>query len=161
MQLPAFPRPLARLIGGLPALPASLAMSALLNRLAWRALRDLDWSSLQGRRFCVQVSDTGLRMYFSVGPRGFVPARQEGADVTFTATSLDFGRLALRLEDPDTLFFNRRLLIEGDTDLGLTVKNMLDSVEIEAIAARLPGGQIMLSKGQTWLSRISTPAFRA
>jgi hypothetical protein len=34
-------------------------------------------------------------------------------------------------------------------------------VEIEAIAARLPGGQIMLSKGQTWLSRISTPAFRA
>jgi len=160
MQLPAFPSPLARLIGRLPALPASVAMSALLNLLAWRALQDLDWDSLQGRRFCVQVRDTGMRMYFSVGPRGFVPERQERADVTFTATSLDFGRLALRLEDPDTLFFNRRLLIEGDTDLGLTVKNMLDSVEIETIAARLPAGQTVLSKGQAWLSRISTPASR-
>jgi predicted lipid carrier protein YhbT len=160
MQLPDFPKPLARLIGRLPALPASLAMSALLNLLAWRALRDLDWGSLQGRRFCVHVKDTGMRMYFSVGPRGFVSERRETADVTFTATSLDFGRLALRLEDPDTLFFNRRLLIEGDTDLGLTVKNMLDSVEIETIASRLPAGQLLLGKGQMWLSQLSTPASR-
>ena len=52
----------------------------------------------------------------------------------------DFARLALRLEDPDTLFFNRRLLIEGDTDLGLTVKNMLDAVELETAAAGMPAG---------------------
>jgi predicted lipid carrier protein YhbT len=35
----------------------------------------------------------------------------------------------MRQEDPDTLFFNRTLDIEGDTELGLIVKNMLDAVE--------------------------------
>jgi predicted lipid carrier protein YhbT len=34
-----------------------------------------------------------------------------------------------RQEDPDTLFFNRSLSIEGDTELGLRVKNMLDALE--------------------------------
>ena len=40
-----------------------------------------------------------------------------------------FLQLVARQEDPDTLFFNRELLIEGDTELGLVVKNMLDAVE--------------------------------
>ena len=37
--------------------------------------------------------------------------------------------MLLRQEDPDTLFFNRRLKIEGDTELGLVVKNLLDSID--------------------------------
>jgi predicted lipid carrier protein YhbT len=37
--------------------------------------------------------------------------------------------MMLREEDPDTLFFNRKLIIEGDTELGLIVKNLLDSVD--------------------------------
>jgi predicted lipid carrier protein YhbT len=155
MPLPAFPRPLARLIGRLPALPASMAMSALLNLLAWRGLSDLDWRSLRGRRFCVRVTDTGMRMFFSVDDKGFRPQVAETADVVFSATALDFARLALRQEDPDTLFFNRRLLIEGNTDLGLQVKNMLDSVEIETLAAQLPGGRFAIDRGQSWLSRSS------
>ena len=38
--------------------------------------------------------------------------------------------LARRLEDPDTLFFSRRLSMEGDTELGLLVKNTLDAIEL-------------------------------
>jgi len=37
--------------------------------------------------------------------------------------------MMLREEDPDTLFFNRKLVIEGDTELGLIVKNLLDSID--------------------------------
>ncbi|MGB5009839.1 MAG: SCP2 sterol-binding domain-containing protein [Candidatus Dechloromonas phosphoritropha] len=37
-------------------------------------------------------------------------------------------QLLARQEDPDTLFFNRELEINGDTELGLIVKNMLDAV---------------------------------
>ena len=37
--------------------------------------------------------------------------------------------MMLREEDPDTLFFNRKLHIEGDTELGLITKNLLDSVD--------------------------------
>ena len=37
--------------------------------------------------------------------------------------------LAERRQDPDQLFFQRRLVIEGDTELGLGLKNLLDSLE--------------------------------
>jgi len=140
MQLPAFPQPLARLVGRLPVLPVSLGLTSALNLLAWRGLRDLDWAPMRGRRFGVHVRDTGMRAFFSVTERGFVPQVSETADVTFTASTEDFLRLALRLEDPDTLFFNRRLIIEGDTDLGLTVKNMLDSVELQTLTQAMPYG---------------------
>ncbi len=46
-----------------------------------------------------------------------------------SARARDFIALALREEDPDTLFFNRSLVMEGDTDLGLLVKNTLDAVD--------------------------------
>ncbi|MCU0842809.1 MAG: SCP2 sterol-binding domain-containing protein [Thiobacillaceae bacterium] len=93
---------------------------------------------MRGRRFGVHVRDLGLRAYFTVGHDGFAAQVNDIADVTFTATAADFARLALRLEDPDTLFFNRRLVIEGDTDLGLMVKNLLDTVELEAVARAMP-----------------------
>ena len=137
---PTFPPALARLNAHLPALPFSAALAGAMNLAAWRALAGLDWAELRGRRFCVRVSDLGLKAYFSVGRDGFAAQVLERADVTFTATAQDFARLALRLEDPDTLFFNRRLIIEGDTDLGLQVKNMLDGVELEQVAAAMPAG---------------------
>lgn len=98
----------------------------------------MDWAALNGKRFCVQVRDLGLKSYFSVTGKGLRPEMADHADVTFTATAQDFTRLALRLEDPDTLFFNRRLAIEGNTDLGLTVKNMLDAVELDTLLAAMP-----------------------
>lgn len=140
MRLPRPPRLLTQIAGRLPHLPVSAALAAGLNLAAWPTLRALDWQALNGRRFCVHVRDLGLRAYISIGPDGFAAQVNERADVTFAATAEDFARLALRLEDPDTLFFNRRLLIEGDTDLGLRAKNMLDAVELERIAATMPLG---------------------
>jgi predicted lipid carrier protein YhbT len=140
VNLPPFPKPLARLVSSLPSWPASRAFAAAGNLAAWPALRDQDWSHVAGRRFCVHVRDLGLRLYFSLRADGFRAEKNGLADVTFTSTAVDFARLALRLEDPDTLFFNRRLLIEGDTDLGLMVKNMLDAVELETAAAGMPAG---------------------
>ncbi|MDP2788043.1 MAG: SCP2 sterol-binding domain-containing protein [Pseudomonadota bacterium] len=140
MKFPAVPKPLARVIAALPTWPASRAFALAANLAAWPSLRELDWSHVHGRRFCVHVRDAGLKLYFSLHADGFRAERNGLSDVTFTATTVDFARLALRLEDPDTLFFNRRLLIEGDTDLGLTVKNMLDAVELETAAASMPAG---------------------
>lgn len=144
LHLPAVPRPLAHLAARLPAWPLatphSRAFSAAANLAAWPSLRELDWSQVYGRRFCVQIKDLSLMLHFSLHANGFRAERSGPTDVTFSATVADFARLALRLEDPDTLFFNRRLLIEGDTDLGLGVKNMLDAVELETAAARMPAG---------------------
>jgi predicted lipid carrier protein YhbT len=138
VNLPDFPKPLARLVAALPAYPASRAFVALGNLIAWPGLRDQDWTDVIGQPLCVQVQDLGLRVDFSLGPDGFRAEAHGNPATTFTATARDLARLALRLEDPDTLFFDRRLRIEGNTDLGLRVKNMLDAVEIETAAAAMP-----------------------
>lgn len=138
LKPPVLPLSLARMVASLPMLPVSAAFVSLFNLAAWRGLRELDWTALQGKRFCVHVRDLGVKSYFSVTGKGFRAEMADHADVTFTASAQDFIRLALRLEDPDTLFFNRRLLIEGNTDLGLTVKNMLDTVELESLLAAMP-----------------------
>jgi predicted lipid carrier protein YhbT len=54
-------------------------------------------------------------------------------DLTLSAKARDYLALALREEDADTLFFGRRLRMEGDTDLGLLVKNTLDAVDWDAL----------------------------
>lgn len=51
-------------------------------------------------------------------------------DVTIRAQARDFLALAMRREDPDTLFFTRRIVIEGDTALGLELKNALDALQL-------------------------------
>ena len=132
------PATLAKLLTRLSAYPSSLAFVSAFNLTVWKSLQELEWDALQGRRFCVHIRDLGIRLGFAVGRSGLQAHAAEEADVTFTATLMDFIRLAMRLEDPDTLFFNRRLLIEGDTDLGLRTKNMLDGVEFDTLLASFP-----------------------
>ncbi|MFA0424120.1 SCP2 domain-containing protein, partial [Vibrio sp. 10N.222.54.A1] len=54
-------------------------------------------------------------------------------DVSFSGNLNDLVLIAGRKEDPDTLFFQRRLSIEGDTELGLEVKNLMDSVDLDLL----------------------------
>jgi len=69
--------------------------------------------------------------------RGFSPD-SGSPDLTITATARDFLLLLGRREDPDTLFFSRRLVSEGDTELGLIVKNLLDAIDPETVLRRMP-----------------------
>ena len=62
------------------------------------------------------------------------PARSPQApDLTISASANDFMLLAQRKQDPDTLFFSRRLSMQGDTELGLVVKNALDALELPVL----------------------------
>ena len=138
MLNPVLPRGLVTLIGRLPAMPPSLAFSILANRLLWPALQTLDWQALAGRRYAICVKDLGFKLRFTVTSCGFAP--DSGApDLTISATAGDFWLLLARREDPDTLFFSRRLRMEGDTDLGLLVKNTLDAVDWDTLKAKLLG----------------------
>ena len=138
----AFPPQLATLVTRLPVAPPSLAFSALANRLLWPALKTLDWQPLVGRRYAIRVKDLGLSLRFTVSQRGFAAdtfSRDRGTpDLTISATARDFLLLLGRREDPDTLFFSRRLVSEGDTELGLIVKNLLDALDPETVLCKLP-----------------------
>ena len=133
----ALPPRLVNVVARLPAAPPSLAFSVVANRLLWPALQTLDWQPLVGWRYAIRVKDLGLTLRFTVTQRGFAP--DSGTpDLTISATARDFLLLLSRREDPDTLFFSRRLVSEGDTELGLTVKNLLDALDPETILRRLP-----------------------
>ena len=89
-----------------------------------------------------RVLDAGLTLDFTLTARGFrraTPAAGQKPDLIISATTRDFMALALREEDADTLFFSRRLRMEGDTDHGLLVKNTLDAVDWDALKERLGG----------------------
>ncbi len=63
-------------------------------------------------------------------------------DATVAGGVGDFLLLAARREDADTLFFQRRLRMSGDTELGLYLKNFLDAFEPPARWAPLRGHSI-------------------
>ena len=140
MKIPAFtlPGPFAQVGARLPQLPPTLALVGGLNLALGRILPREPLEPLTGKRLLLKVTDAGLALRFTLTPRGFRPLfdpRQP--DLTISATTRDYLALALREEDPDTLFFSRRLLMEGETDLGLLVKNTLDAVDWDALQAKL------------------------
>lgn len=132
-KIPDFtlPAPVARIGGKLPQLPPTLAFVTALNMALGRMIPREPLEPLAGKRFAIRVLDAGLHLRFAYSARGFRPIFDgDKPDLTISAKSRDFISLLTREEDPDTLFFSRRLLMEGDTDLGLLVKNTLDGVEL-------------------------------
>lgn len=129
-RLPPFPTGLAKVLGRLPQYPHGVAFAALLNVALSGRVRPADLQPLHGKHVCVRVTDLGIELHLGVTQTAFIPrSRGSRPDLTISASAHDFLLLALRREDPDTLFFQRRLVMEGDTELGLYVKNLLDGLE--------------------------------
>jgi predicted lipid carrier protein YhbT len=140
-KVPEFdlPRPIGALHARLPQLPPALGLTAMLNLALDRILPRETLEPLTGKLICLRVLDGGLTLRFTLTPHGFRPAISNAKpDLSISAKTCDFLSLALRQEDADTLFFSRRLVMEGDTDLGLLVKNTLDAIDLPRFKPRLP-----------------------
>ena len=61
------------------------------------------------------------------------PAHHKKTDLTISGDLYDFLLLASGKDDPDTLFFQRRLKLDGDVELGLEVKNFLYGLELDTL----------------------------
>jgi len=125
------PQPVSAILSRLPQYPHSLIFSRAINLALGTKLHDLVWQPLHGKHICIRVRDAGISFHFTLDQNGLA-ARNASAqpDLAISASAQDFVLLALRKEDPDTLFFSRRLVMEGDTELGLLVKNTLDGMEL-------------------------------
>jgi predicted lipid carrier protein YhbT len=82
---------------------------------------------LRGKVLRLEIAGLGFGPQLTLDGIGLRPAFGK-PDVTLRASLADFAALALRREDPDTLFFTRRLVLEGDTALGLEIRNALDAL---------------------------------
>ncbi|MWN31069.1 MULTISPECIES: ubiquinone anaerobic biosynthesis accessory factor UbiT [unclassified Gilliamella] len=95
------------------------------------SLEDGDLDFLENRWLKIAVTDLGLIWFVSLINNKLVVSREEIPDVSFIGNANDLIMIATRRQDPDTLFFQRRLIVEGDTELGLYVKNLMDSIELD------------------------------
>jgi predicted lipid carrier protein YhbT len=124
------PKPVGDLLSRLPAYPGSLLFVAGLNLALTQHLASDVTPLLVGKKLRLCVTDAQWAFDFAWVNGRFVACQNAGeADLTIAASAYDFMLLARRQEDPDTLFFSRRLSMEGDTELGLLVKNTLDAIE--------------------------------
>jgi len=113
-----------------------MGLSLILNRLLAQPLAEGELAFLFDRVVAIRVSDIGIeyRLRLSNG-RFMAETSGREADVRFSGDAYAFLQLVTQREDPDTLFFQRRLRIEGNTALGLNLKNFLDALEVSPLPA--------------------------
>lgn len=86
---------------------------------------------IDGKSVCIHIHDAATELHFRIEQGRLRPATPGHTDVRISGKVEDYWQLATRREDPDTLFFSRRLCIEGDTATGLHVKNLLDALDYD------------------------------
>ena len=116
-----------------------LTLQRSLNQVFAQAMKDELFDILEQRWMRLQVNDLNLSWCLSKDPNSnrLLIKDRAPVEVTISGNWREFLLLASRQEDPDTLFFRRRLQIDGDTELGLAVKNMIDSLDSEDLPSWL------------------------
>ena len=123
------PARLAPLLRRLPLRWQARWLEDAMQRVLAAPLDEGRLDALDARRLGIEVSDLGLRWVVSLREgRMRVCVPDELAEVTVRGSATDLLLLASRREDADTLFFQRRLMLIGDTDLGLNARNLLDQL---------------------------------
>jgi len=129
-----FPSLLAKPLSLIPRRLHASLISTALNRLFTGQIAEGELDFMAGRYLQVEVMDAGIQFTLSFdGRRVLTASAGNSPDLVFRGNVYDFLLLAARREDSDTLFFQRRLKVEGDTEMGLAIKNFLDAIDIESL----------------------------
>lgn len=135
MKFPRKPDP--RILGmPLKLLPDYLTnkpLTRIINQIFKTPVEEGDFDFLEGHCLKIHIVDLDIEFFIHFNGEQLAACRPRHFDVEFEGDAKAFLLLATRREDPDTLFFQRKLMIEGDTELGLGVKNLLDSLELEEL----------------------------
>ncbi len=102
---------------------------------------------IAGRQLGIRVDDLDLQWTLELRD-GRVQLSQGEPEATVSGSATDLLLLASRQEDADTLFFQRRLKLTGDTELGLTLRNLLDRLPWESLPL---ASRILLHRGSRLL----------
>lgn len=118
--------------------PASLPQRALvhiLNQVLADRMDSTDSERLEGRTLAIVVIDMKFKcvLGFCDGRWQLPTEPVDNIDATVRGCVGDLLMLAAQLEDPDTLFFERRLEVIGDTATSLLIRNLLDRIPFEAL----------------------------
>lgn len=117
------------LVARLPSRPPALALSLALNHVLLPQLDAEARLALTGRCVEIALTDAGVNLRLILGQAGFSPVSDATPPVLRIAAAVPvYWRLLRGQDDADRLFFERALVMEGDTELGLVLKNTLDAI---------------------------------
>ncbi len=109
----------------------------LLNKAFMEQISDGDFDFLEGRLLQVEIIDARLFIGLSFEQNRIscfhFNCQSRHSDVTLSIKTVDAISLIQQQVDPDTLFFQRRLKINGDTELAHHMKNTIDTLDPEVI----------------------------
>ena len=145
------PLALHKLSKNTPKVILKSILHALLNQLFKQQIKSGDLDFIKNKWVRISVTDMDFSVDISMAknttkPQLTVDFQPKKPDLIFSSHSDYLLLLALNKIDPDTLFFQRKLRIQGDTDLGLYIKNLLASLDL---MQQLP---LQLSK---WINRLA------
>ena len=117
----------------LPSVIHSRILVTFLNKLLKDQIKDGELDFLEDKKLCVTISDLNISYYLGLKKDQLITMTSDhDNDIKIKANTYDFLQLAARQEDPDTLVFQRRLIMQGNTELGLELKNFLDGLDLES-----------------------------
>lgn len=106
----------------------------VMNHFFKEAIADGELDFLENKTFQINVDDIHYSTTITLRDQKLVALNAtDKADVILKSTFNPLILLISRKEDPDTLFFNRALAIEGNTALVLEIKNWLDSLDFDLL----------------------------
>lgn len=130
-----------RVTSHLPPAPLAWALAKGLNKNLTAEIADGDFDFLNEKILQIAVLDFAIDLRLSKRGNEFTAVNtSRPADACIAANSTDLLAIITGREDPDALFFQRKLLISGDTELGLTAKNRLDAIDKSRLAPWLQTG---------------------
>lgn len=128
------------------------SIEAVMRGTLQEPIRNGELEFLRGRWLQLHVVDFGVRWNITLGLNG--PILVQSAvrpDVTITGDLRHFVEMANAENDPDTFFFQRKIRVEGDTEMSLWVKNTLFASEkprwVQVITERLGRFLVMVEEG--------------
>lgn len=113
----------------LPVEPPSFVAARLLDQVLLPRLDASQRQSLSHQVMELELLEPGIRLRLQLGDAGFMLAPREAPVLLrIRARTPALWRLLRGEEDADRLFFDRALVMEGDTEFGLMLKNTLDAI---------------------------------
>lgn len=135
------PATLGKIAARMPLKINASLVESICNRAFKEQIEEQDFEFLAQRTIQIKLMDANLAIGLSYH-NGRIVCRHFGAhqceaEATLSINSFDAISLIQQQVDPDTLFFQRKLKISGDTELAHHIKNTIDTLSPEIIPAFL------------------------
>jgi predicted lipid carrier protein YhbT len=136
--LPKLPGALLKPVTHIPFGLQTLVLKKVLKTAFNTPLSEGEMTFLKHKWLKIEISDVNISWFFSCSAQDDILIQKQNTyDVCIRGNLKSFLLLAAQKEDPDTLFFQRDLVIEGDTDLGLAIKNLIDGLDLATLPPEL------------------------